>query len=362
MTKILLTFFLVFLLGNSLYAKQWIMLASQDMANGNDPHAYAIFYKENSAKKQLDKLSIGFGPEIYPSLIFGDGILQDNSGKKYNNFFFAEIQDVQINGINELIYKYNHHNYGLATTNCTDFIKDIAIVMGLKAPNYWNSVWPNHMIQELKSLNNDVHFEALKSFSNPKIPKNENVVPFSNWKSFWSSKTITNNSLSAGAALLFKGVKSKLSDKQKNQIFQKTGFTLNKAKNGFVEGQENLGINEASFTVNVDAIDINNDGEQELFVHWGNLFTSGNVGKSVTLFINTHNEYKPNLGFGGYAFLTSDFNNGFPNILIGGPGFVSPIWSWNGSEYVFWKQLNQNSGEYKKLKLIPLPSIAAEVE
>ncbi len=31
------------------------------------------------------------------------------------------------------------------------------------------------------------------------------------------------------------------------------------------------------------------------------------------------------------------FNLGYPDLLIGGPGFEQPVWRWNGKEYQFYK-------------------------
>jgi hypothetical protein len=33
------------------------------------------------------------------------------------------------------------------------------------------------------------------------------------------------------------------------------------------------------------------------------------------------------------------FNLGYPDLLIGGPGFEQLVWRWNGKEYQFYKKV-----------------------
>jgi hypothetical protein len=41
-------------------------------------------------------------------------------------------------------------------------------------------------------------------------------------------------------------------------------------------------------------------------------------------------------------------NQGYPDLLIGGPGFEYPVWRWNGKAYTFSK--NVKDADYEKLK------------
>ena len=160
-----------------------------------------------------------------------------------------------------------------------------------------------------------------------------------------------------GVLQLFKGVKNHLSIKDKIDIYKKCKFHLSANGKDFIEEDENEDVPDAHFDVHVEAVDLNNDGIEEVFIHWGNLFTSGNVAVNVTLFVKRNGIYESNLGFGGMALITNRNNNGYPDLIIGGPGFTSPVWRWNGMKYFFYKSLNQSSAEYKSLKLTYLNSI-----
>jgi hypothetical protein len=143
------------------------------------------------------------------------------------------------------------------------------------------------------------------------------------------------NKLSPVAKLLFKNVESKLSDAEKNQVAGLTGFLLSgKTDQPFAMNKESL---EYPYTADVTITDMNKDGIQEVFILFGNTFTSGNTGQSISLFIkDKEGDYKLNLGFPGLLpdQLKTGFG-GYPDLLIGGPGFNLPIWRWSGNEYKF---------------------------
>ena len=46
-------------------------------------------------------------------------------------------------------------------------------------------------------------------------------------------------------------------------------------------------------------------------------------------------------------------NMGFPDLLIGGPGFDFPIWRWNGKEYSFYKKITKkNLDKIKTINIV----------
>lgn len=96
--------------------------------------------------------------------------------------------------------------------------------------------------------------------------------------------------------------------------------------------------------------DMNKDGKDEIFVSFGNTYTSGNTGSSIVVFIkDAKGVYMNHLGFPGMvpdALATASL--GYPDLLIGGPGFEYPVWRWNGKEYVFNRQVKDAA--YEKLK------------
>lgn len=149
---------------------------------------------------------------------------------------------------------------------------------------------------------------------------------------------IAQSALTPGARQLFKNTNSKLSVAEKNKIFSLTGFLLSKDKKQFVDGKDAM---DFPFDAFVYPVDLNKDGREEIVILFGNSYTSGHTGSSVLLFIkNTAGAYQSNLGFPGtspYALTVS--SKGFPDLVIGGPGWEFPVWRWNGRAYAYHRKI-----------------------
>src|SRR5689334_15016713 len=89
--------------------------------------------------------------------------------------------------------------------------------------------------------------------------------------------------LSEGASLLFRNKKSTLTVAEKNQIFQQLKFQLSKDKKQFVDPSDET--KENAFDAVVFSTDLNKDQQEEVFISYGNTFTSGNTGCSIVVFI-----------------------------------------------------------------------------
>jgi hypothetical protein len=134
-----------------------------------------------------------------------------------------------------------------------------------------------------------------------------------------------------GYEILFKGTTSKLSKQDKQRIFKKLGFRLSKNKKFIVDDTCGEDVSPS-----VEVVDLNGDGVEEVFVNWGNTCTSGMAGQSVTLFVKDRTgQFVENLGFPGSYEKLATQNKGFPDILIGGPGFCFAVWQWNGTKYEY---------------------------
>lgn len=95
-----------------------------------------------------------------------------------------------------------------------------------------------------------------------------------------------------------------------------------------------------------DVIDLNGDGDYEVFVEYGNTCTSGFTGRSLSLFIKDDSgRYQYQLGFPamGYQLLERGVD-GYPDLEFGGPGFCFPVWAWDGENYEFKCSLPQVEG------------------
>lgn len=161
-------------------------------------------------------------------------------------------------------------------------------------------------------------------------------------------------SLTKGAALLFSGVKSALSNKVKNQMYKQLDFVIAKDGKQFaVRGGE-----EYPFAATVYPADLNKDAVEEVFVFFGNSYTSGMTGSSIAAFIaDINGAYQFHLGFPGtLPDVLATGNLGYPDLLIGGPGFEFPIQRWDGKTYKYHRRINDK--DFEKLKKTSLEELS----
>ena len=93
----------------------------------------------------------------------------------------------------------------------------------------------------------------------------------------------TATSLSPVASSLFQNVKSKLTVEEKNFIAKKLGFIASGKKDlPFALDKDS---NDFPFGATILPTDMNKDGKEEVFIVYGNSYTSGNAGSGVVLFI-----------------------------------------------------------------------------
>jgi hypothetical protein len=149
------------------------------------------------------------------------------------------------------------------------------------------------------------------------------------------------NSLSPVATLLFKNVKCKLTTAEKNNIVKQLGFGISKDKKQFTIAYDEGG--EYPFDAIVYPTDMNKDSKEEIFVSFGNTYTSGMTGQSIVLFIkDATGKYVSQLGFPGTVpdALPATANK-YPDLVIGGPGFEFPVWRWNGKAYALHRKIKE---------------------
>lgn len=162
-----------------------------------------------------------------------------------------------------------------------------------------------------------------------------------------------------GTKLLFKGIKTTLSLSEKLQIYKLLDFRMSKTKSKFIlDNQEDdpdpyWGAFEATLYIT----DLNKDGIEEVFVIYGNLYTSGMTGESVVLFIKNSSEYSKNLNFPGtiHGVMKTDYQ-GYNDLLIEWCK-GAPIWRWDGNKYQFLRLVSNEEFEtleYSKLSDITI--------
>lgn len=89
--------------------------------------------------------------------------------------------------------------------------------------------------------------------------------------------------------------------------------------------------------VETEVVDLNGDGRFEVFIAWGNPCTSGMTGRSLSLYLDHDGRgYKQQLGFPAMGWRALEPGaQGWPDLLIGGPGFCQPVWTWRENAYEF---------------------------
>ena len=90
-------------------------------------------------------------------------------------------------------------------------------------------------------------------------------------------------------------------------------------------------------------VDLNGDGQPEVFVLVSDSSCYGLAGAQLSLLIKDKNgRWKSNFGFpaGDYRVLQAK-TLGYPDIEIVGPGTCFPVWRWNGKEYAIFKRCDR---------------------
>jgi hypothetical protein len=144
-----------------------------------------------------------------------------------------------------------------------------------------------------------------------------------------------------GPALLFAGGHGDLSAEERLQVFNDLGFTVTPDGKGFTDQ-----ICGQPAGASIEFRDMNSDGRQEVLVIFGNTCTSGHAGSSALLLIrDAGGILQPNLGFpAASADPLPESNLGYPDLLIGGPGFCFPVWRWYGTAYNYLRNDPQMPG------------------
>lgn len=83
-----------------------------------------------------------------------------------------------------------------------------------------------------------------------------------------------------------------------------------------------------------EVIDLNRDGQPEVFTQIHGTCWGGHTGVHMNLFIKDRDgQWQPQFGFPGIYRVMETGNQGFPDIEVGGPGTCFPVWRWTGARY-----------------------------
>jgi hypothetical protein len=88
-----------------------------------------------------------------------------------------------------------------------------------------------------------------------------------------------------------------------------------------------------------EVVDLNGDGQPEVFTRVYGICLGGAAGVSVNLYVKDRNgRWKAQFGFPGDYMIQHTRSMGYPDIEIGGPGSCSPLWRWNGRQYRIFRR------------------------
>jgi hypothetical protein len=152
---------------------------------------------------------------------------------------------------------------------------------------------------------------------------------------------VTQAAADAGAKLLFAQDAGGLTEADQREIFAQLDLAPAPDGKGLVDT-----VCSQPAGTDVQFSDWNGDGRKEVLVTWGNTCTSGMAGSSVALFVRgASGKWERNLGFPGMlAEVLPAKHQGYPELLIGGPGFCFGAWKWDGKAYVHARDVPQSPG------------------
>lgn len=96
---------------------------------------------------------------------------------------------------------------------------------------------------------------------------------------------------------------------------------------------------QQSVDYDAEVVDLNQDGQPEVFTNVHGTCLGGMAGMSMDLYIkNKSGQWVSQFGFPGVYKILETGNEGYPDIEIGGPGACFPVWRWNGAKYDIHKK------------------------
>ena len=94
-----------------------------------------------------------------------------------------------------------------------------------------------------------------------------------------------------------------------------------------------------SLDYDATVVDLNGDGQPEVFTNIHGTCLGGMAGVVMELYIKDKSgQWQPQFGFPGVSTVLKTKNLGYPDIEVGGPGTCFPVWRWNGRSYALFRK------------------------
>ena len=153
-----------------------------------------------------------------------------------------------------------------------------------------------------------------------------------------------------GATLMFGSVAAKTPKNVMDAIYELSGLELASNQTQFQFKDDELTA-EFPFSVQVYPLDLNHDGVAEYCIVYGNSAFSGAAGSSFWVFTRKPDQtFKMNFGFPGIFASIPNPDGEYDDVVIAGPGFEFPLWSWNGEAYEFERNITESEMEASNAK------------
>lgn len=323
------------------FSKQWVIFYA-DWGQVDHPfqkdsskagHAFVSFVKEDPIKKQTLIDSWGFYPKSPNEagwISYVEGEIKNDIYRQREIGFMTEVTELELQACIKTKDIWVNSKYSVTMRNCVDFLRDIVNTLNenritgksrFKQP-IGLYIFPSEYIQMLKVLNHSLEYKLPIKVS--PIQKSE-------------------DGLSDGAKLLFNEAITtyytalKLTPIEKESIYKQLNFQLSNDKKK-IHDMEDTDL-QFALTCRVIIIDLNNDGKLEVIVSRINSYWTGQVGDESVFTKNNFGEYIEVLSIHGFIQILSTSSSGYPDLMVGGPGYIAPWYKWNGIKYQFYKEV-----------------------
>lgn len=317
----------------SVYAQQWIFFHASDVnikTGSYGGHAFVSFIKSDPTGKQTIEVGTwGF----YPSKGIGHfgpvpGRIKDDLTATKDHSVAIAVTEEEFQNALKVPQKWTRAKYSLTGRNCVDFLKDvISTIPKLRTTNYF-TVMPTSVVEELREKNAEYAYPLplnMEEFDKPK--QTQSIDPTLSASSlaapFFDLKTVFKNY-----------TKANLKPGQMDRIVMNLPVKYDpKSKKFYEKMDKSL---EAPTDIEVYLIDLNKDGDPEVLIQRYNHAYLGQAGAVIILYKVDFDTYVEALNERGTAMiLTTKSMNGYPDILLGGPGMKVPGYIWNLGKYVY---------------------------
>ncbi len=158
-------------------------------------------------------------------------------------------------------------------------------------------------------------------------------------------------SLSAGAALLFGCIQSSLTIDERNHLFDISGLRITADSEHLVEIKE---VDEYPAEQTVFIADINQDGNEDVFIQHGNHSLCGTDGRQFEGYFKTDSTTYTQgwKALGADVKILSTIHNGFPDIVPAVGGFHFNLYAWDGKSYKPRKFMTSNELSMRTGKML----------